>query len=75
MVMKKIMRIETTKEGVVKAGDIIHDADVEILNPDLKIATLSDNARLVMEITASRGRDMLLLSVIKKVNILSGLSP
>ena len=53
---EKTMRIEATTEGVVTAGDIIHDADVEILNPELKIATLSGNARLVMEITASKGR-------------------
>ena len=30
------MRIEATTEGVVTAGDIIHDADVEILNRNSK---------------------------------------
>ncbi|NLJ76948.1 MAG: DNA-directed RNA polymerase subunit alpha [Peptococcaceae bacterium] len=72
---EKIMRIETTKEGVVKAGDIIHDADVEILNPDLKIATLSDNARLVMEITASRGRGYVTAERNKKGEHIIGVIP
>src|SRR5659263_17638 len=53
---EKILRIEATTEGVIKAGDIICDADVEILNPELVIATLADNSRLVMEIMVSKGR-------------------
>jgi len=38
-------------EGVVTAGDIITDPDIEILNPDLKIATLDKDGRLSMEMT------------------------
>lgn len=41
---------------VVTAGDIIADSDLEIFNPDLHIATLEENASLVMEINISRGR-------------------
>lgn len=41
---------------VVTAADIIRDADVEIFNPDLHIATLEENATLVMEINLARGR-------------------
>ncbi len=41
---------------VVTAGDIIADSDLEIFNPDLHIATLEENATLVMEINISRGR-------------------
>ncbi|MGI6747404.1 MAG: DNA-directed RNA polymerase subunit alpha [Anaerovoracaceae bacterium] len=41
---------------VVTAGDIISDSDLEIFNPDLHIATLEENATLVMEINISRGR-------------------
>ena len=37
---KKVIRIEAEGEGVITAGDIIADGDVEILNPDLYIATL-----------------------------------
>ncbi|HPD89744.1 MAG: DNA-directed RNA polymerase subunit alpha [Anaerovoracaceae bacterium] len=40
----------------VTAADIIADVDVEIHNEDLHIATLEDNATLVMEINLSRGR-------------------
>ncbi|MDK2888721.1 MAG: DNA-directed polymerase subunit alpha [Thermoanaerobacter sp.] len=53
---EKILRIEASGEGEVKAGDIIHDQDVEILNPDLHIATLAPNGRLFMEITVAKGR-------------------
>ena len=53
---EKILRIEASGEGEVKAGSIIHDADVEILNPDLTIATLADNGRLSMEMTVAKGR-------------------
>ncbi|TLS35491.1 DNA-directed RNA polymerase subunit alpha [Pseudalkalibacillus caeni] len=42
--------------GAVTAGDITHDSDVEILNPDLHIATLAEGANLHMKITAKRGR-------------------
>lgn len=52
----KLIRIEAEGEGEITAGDIIGDADVEILNPDLHIATLSKNATFQMEITLSKGR-------------------
>jgi DNA-directed RNA polymerase subunit alpha len=52
----KIVRIEAEGEGIVTAGDIIADSDVEILNPDLKIATLAKNGKLYMEITIEKGR-------------------
>lgn len=53
---QKVLRIETQEAGDVTASDIIHDGDVEILNPDLHIATLAENGRLFMEITVARGR-------------------
>ncbi|MBP3815897.1 MAG: DNA-directed RNA polymerase subunit alpha [Firmicutes bacterium] len=40
----------------VTAADIIGDADLEIFNPDLHIATLEENATLVMEINIGKGR-------------------
>jgi DNA-directed RNA polymerase subunit alpha len=40
----------------VTAADIISDADMEIFNPDLHIATLEENASLVMEINLANGR-------------------
>ena len=40
----------------VTAADILGDADVEIFNQDLHIATLEENATLIMEISLARGR-------------------
>ncbi len=40
----------------VTAADILGDSDVEIFNPDLHIATLEENATLIMEINLERGR-------------------
>ena len=49
--------IEYEGEGVVTAADIRCDQDIEILNKDLKIATLgSPDARLYIELTITRGR-------------------
>ena len=52
----RTVRIDAEGPGVVTAGDIIADPDIEILNPDLHIATLEDNAKLEMDINISRGR-------------------
>ncbi len=53
----KTAYIEVSGEGVVKASDIKVDEEVEIMNPDLHIATLSSaKASLYMEITIKRGR-------------------
>ena len=48
--------IDANGKCEVTAGDIKADSDVEILNPDHHIATLSDGASLVMEMTADKGR-------------------
>lgn len=52
----KVVYIEHEGAGEIKAGDIKTDADVEILNPDLHIATLNEDAKIYMEINLSRGR-------------------
>ena len=53
----KTAYIEYEGEGVVKAADIQCDQDIEILNPDLTIATLSGkNTKLYMELTITKGR-------------------
>ena len=51
----RIIRVEAEGAGVVTAGDIISDPDIEILNPELKIATLEKGGRLFMEMTVERG--------------------
>ena len=53
---EKTLRIDVRKPGEVKAGDIITDGTVEILNPDLHIATVSEGGTLKMELTADMGR-------------------
>jgi len=53
----KTAYIEFEGEGVVHASDIQADQDIEILNPDLVIATLSGkDTKLYMELTITRGR-------------------
>ena len=51
----KTVRINAT-EGTVTAGDIEHDADIEIINPDLVIANVAEGGKLIMEMTVSNGR-------------------
>ena len=53
---EKTIRIDVSGEGEVKAGDIITDGTVEVLNPELHIATLSEGAHLQMEMTVDMGR-------------------
>ncbi len=52
----KTVYIEAKGAGEIKAGDIKRDADVEIFNPDLHIATLNDDAHLYVEINLAKGR-------------------
>ncbi|MGI9860730.1 DNA-directed RNA polymerase subunit alpha [Moorella naiadis] len=52
----RVIRIEVDDEGVVTAGDIITGADVEVLNPELVIATVEKGGRLFMEMTVEKGR-------------------
>jgi DNA-directed RNA polymerase subunit alpha len=50
------VRLEKKGSGVVTASDIEAPADLEILNPDLEIANLSDKGRLEVTLTIGRGR-------------------
>ena len=52
----KTVVLDKTGPCVVKAGDIKVDSDIEILNPEHIIATVSENAHLFMELTFGRGR-------------------
>ena len=71
----KVLRLEVEGEGVVKAGDIITDPDIEILNPDMKIATLDKDGRLFMEMTAERGRGYISADKNKKPDQAIGIIP
>ena len=52
----KVVNVSASGECVVTAGDIVCDEQVEIINPDLVLATLNEDAHLNMEITLCKGR-------------------
>src|SRR5215813_15620066 len=52
----KILRLKAQGAGQVKAGDFEQDADVEILTPDVPLATLDKDGLLEMEVCIERGR-------------------
>ena len=52
----KTVLIDAQGEGIVTAGSIKTDAELEILNPEHHIATLGEHARLCMELTFDKGR-------------------
>ncbi|MGQ9496841.1 MAG: DNA-directed RNA polymerase subunit alpha [Desulfotomaculales bacterium] len=72
---EKMLRIEADGAGEIRARDIIADADVEILNPDLYIATLADGGRLFAEITVAKGRGYVPAEKNKKGNHVIGVIP
>src|SRR5579863_1574233 len=52
----KLIHVKKKGQGEVTGKDIIHDADVEVLTPDLHIATLDKDANLDMEMSVRVGR-------------------
>lgn len=52
----KTLYLRRDKPGEVRAGDIETDADVEILEPDVHVATVSEGGSLRMELRVNRGR-------------------
>ena len=52
----KTVYIDVERDGPVTAADIKTDADIEILNPDLYIATLNGEGKLYMELVLDKGR-------------------
>ena len=53
---EKVIRIDHKGEGEITAGDIVTDGTIEVLNPELHIATASSETDLHMEMTVNRGR-------------------
>jgi DNA-directed RNA polymerase subunit alpha len=53
---ERTIRIEKSGPGEVKAGDILTDPHVEVLNPKLHLASLNTDGKLVMEMTVRAGR-------------------
>ena len=72
---EKTLRINFKGEGEVTAGDIMTDGTVEILNPDLHIATVAEGGSLVMELTAEMGRGYNTAEKNKKENQPLGVLP
>ena len=68
-----ILDVQGAKE--VTADDISTDADVEILNPDMHIATLDKDANLYLEITVERGRGYVLADKNKLPDMPIGVVP
>ena len=52
----KTLKLYSDKEGVITAGDIDADSDVEIINKDQEIATLAKGGKLNMELLVANGR-------------------
>ncbi|MFN3429507.1 MAG: DNA-directed RNA polymerase subunit alpha [Candidatus Sericytochromatia bacterium] len=52
----KTAHVSVHREGIVTAGDIVVDPDVEVVNPDWHIATLDSGAGLEMELQIERGK-------------------
>lgn len=71
----KILRIEASEAGEITAGDIIADADVEILNTDLHICTLDENSRIYMEIALGQGRGYVTAENNKEAGLPIGIIP
>jgi len=71
----KSIFLKVDKKGVVKAGDFKTDETVEILNPDLHIATLSKKIKLEMELEVARGRGYVPSEKNKKDNQPIGVIP
>ena len=71
----KTVYIEASGEGVVTAGDIKADSDVEILNPEHRIATLGPDASLNMELTLAQGRGYVTADHNKPAQTIIGVIP
>ena len=64
---EKTLYLKKTTPGVVTAGDIEKDADIEILNPDQVIATVVEGGKLNMEMTVGDGRGYVVADENKKL--------
>ncbi|MDO4799947.1 MAG: DNA-directed RNA polymerase subunit alpha [Bacillota bacterium] len=71
----KILRIEADGPCEVVAGDIIADADVEILNTELYLCTLEKGASLRMEIALGQGRGYVGAELNKEAGLPIGILP
>jgi len=71
----KTVTLKAKGKGEVKAGDIEHDAEIEIVNPDLVIANLDNSGKLHIEFIIERGRGYVPAERNKKPNLPVGFMP
>ena len=71
----KTIRLDVDGAKEVTAADITVDSDIEILNPELHIATLNDDGSLHMEMTVERGRGYVPADKNKKADHVIGVIP
>lgn len=62
----RVIHVEKSGAGILKASDLAVDSSIQILNPDLHIATLNEDANLIMDIQFERGRGYLPSEILKK---------
>jgi DNA-directed RNA polymerase subunit alpha len=72
---QKTVTLKAKGKGEVKAGDIEHDAEIEIINPDHVIATMDTGGKLNMEMIVERGRGYVPAERNKKPNLPVGFIP
>jgi len=73
--MPKVVTLKVKKKGEVTAGEIEHDAEIEIINPDKIIATLDSNTKLEMEMIIEKGKGYIPSERNKKPNLPIGSIP
>jgi DNA-directed RNA polymerase subunit alpha len=71
----KTVTLSAKGKGEVTAGDIEHDAEIEIINPEQKIATLDSSGKLEMEMIIERGKGYVSAERNKKPNLAVGYIP
>ncbi|MBD1372335.1 DNA-directed RNA polymerase subunit alpha [Hazenella sp. IB182357] len=72
---EKVLEIDVEGGGSVTAGDIRADSDVEVLNPELHIATLAEGSSFRMRMTANRGRGYVVADKNKSDDLPIGVIP
>lgn len=72
---EKTLEIDVEGAGLVRGSDVRGDSDVEILNPNLHIATLAEGASLRIRMTANRGRGYVSADKNKREDLPIGVIP
>jgi len=71
----KTIYLKKDEKGEISAGDIEADDTIEIINPDLHIATLTKDAKFSMEMEVARGRGYVPAELNKKEEVVAGVVP